>query len=102
MSRLILFCVLFAPVIPVSRTYVWRSSCTRQVKDQRASMIDQSWTNNMNKHVKTNNIDTDSDHDLILTTLLVKGSVRNVEIVKRRDYSKFNKDNYLLDLMGLK
>ena len=56
----------------------------------------------MNKHVKMTNMDTDSDHDLILSTVLVKGSVRNLEITKRRNFSNFNKDEYLLDLMGLK
>ena len=56
----------------------------------------------MNKHVKTSNFDTDSDHDIVVTTLKTKGNVRHEETVIRRDYSKFNKELYLLDLMGIK
>ena len=54
----------------------------------------------MNKHVKTNNLDSDSDHDLILATLKIKGIVCNEMITRRREYSRFNESDYITDLLG--
>ena len=78
------------------------TKCTRQVKDQKPSLIDQSWLNNMNKHVKTSNHDTDSDHDIIVTTLKTKGFVSNEETVVRRNFSQFNAEVYQTELLGLR
>ena len=78
------------------------NNCTRQTKDGKPSLIYHSWINNINKHINTTTIDTDSDHDLVLTSLLTRGIIRNEEITKRRDLSKFNKESYLMDLMGRK
>ena len=85
------------PLAGLKQTVV---KCTRQVSNQNPSLIDQSWTSNIKKLVDTCNIITECDHDLILTSLLVKGSVRNIEVIKKRNYSNFNKDNYLMDLLG--
>ena len=63
---------------------------TKQVNGQKASLIDKAWVSNMTKHVKTNNIDMDSDHDMILTTVKTKGSVTNMDTFIRRDYANFN------------
>ena len=70
------------------------TKCTRQIKDQVPSLIDQSWVKNMNKHVQTSSHDTDSDHDMVVTTLKVKGCVRNEETVVRRNFSRFNLEEY--------
>ena len=75
---------------------------TRQIENQKASLLDQSWNSNMNKHVKTSNYDTDSDHDIIVTTLKTKGNVVHDEVIVKRNYSKFNREDYLLDLMSLR
>merc|ERR1712082_150193 len=75
---------------------------TRQIENQKASLLDQSWNSNMNKHVKTSNYDTDSDHDVIVTTLKTKGNVVHQEVIVKRNYSKFNREDYLLDLMSLR
>ena len=56
----------------------------------------------MNKHVQTSNHDTDSDHDIIVTTLKTKGFVRNEETVVRRNFSQFNTEVYQMELLGLK
>ena len=56
----------------------------------------------MNKRVKTCNVDTESYYGLILATLKIRGSVRNEEIITRRNFSKFNETAYLMDLMGLR
>ena len=37
---------------------------------------------------------------MVLTTLKIKGTVYNEEISKRRDNSRFNKTDYLTDLLG--
>ena len=52
--------------------------------------------------MQTRNIDSDSDHDIILTTVLTKGNVSTKEATKRRNYHIFNAENYLTDLMGQK
>ena len=54
----------------------------------------------MNKHVKTNNIDTEIDHNFILTTHKTKGSVSNEEVIVKRDFSKFKENEFLMDLLG--
>ena len=61
-------------------------NCTRQVEKQTPSLIDQSWTSNMNKHVMTSSFDTESDHDIIVTTLKTKGNVIHEETVVKRNY----------------
>ena len=78
------------------------TKCTRQVKDQAPSLIDQSWVKNMNKHVQTTSHDTESDHDMIVTTLKIKGCVRNEETVVRRNFSKFNLEAYQTELLGIR
>ena len=66
------------------------TKCTRQIKDQAPSLIDQSWVKNMDKHEQTASHDTDSDHDMVVMTLKVKGCVRNEETVVRRNFSRFD------------
>ena len=39
---------------------------------------------------------------MVLTTLMVQGTVRNIETFKKRNFSKFDKESYLMDLMSLK
>ena len=56
----------------------------------------------MNKHVQTSSHDTDSDHDIIVTTLKTKGLVRNEETVMKRNFSKFNIEAYQTELLGLR
>ena len=40
----------------------------------------------MNKHVKTVNLEMDSNHDMIVTTIKTKGVVHNMEKVIKRDF----------------
>ena len=75
---------------------------TRHRIGNKSTLIDHSWTNRVNKHVQTRNIDSDSDHDIILTTVLTNGNVSTKEATKRRNYHKFEAENYLADLMGQK
>ena len=89
-------------VFPLAGLKQTVNNCTRQVKNQRPSLIYHSWTSNMTKHIKTCTIDTESDHDLVMTSLLTKGTVRNEETVIRRNFSKFSKEDFVMDLMGLK
>ena len=74
---------------------------TRKIQGQRSALLDHSWISNLNKHIKTSTFDTESDHDLIVTNIKIKGAVGSSEIVKKRDYSNFNEQEYLLDLLGL-
>ena len=73
------------------------TSCTRQVQSQKPSLIDHSWVSSINKLVSTINIETDSDHDMVLTTLMVRGTVRNVETFKKRNFSKLIRKVTLLN-----
>ena len=41
-----------------------------------------------------------SDHDLILTTVKIKGTVHNEEIFKKRNFSRFNETDYITELLG--
>ena len=56
----------------------------------------------MNKHVQTLTHETDSDHDMVVTTLKVKGCVRNVETMVKRNFSRFNLEEYKTELLGMK
>ena len=42
------------------------TDCTRRVQNQRPSLIDQSWTSNMNKLMQTINVELVSDHNILL------------------------------------
>ena len=77
---------------------------TRHRKGNKPMLIDHSWTNKVMKHVQTRNLESDSDHDIILTTVLTKGNVSTTEATKKRDYRNFDKNrkDYLMDLMGQK
>ena len=65
---------------------------TRHRKGNKPTLIDHSWTNRVMKHVQTRNIESDSDHDIILTTVLTKGNVSTTEATKKRDYRNFDKN----------
>ena len=52
------------------------TKCTRTIKDKAPSLLDHSWIKNMKKHVQTACYETDSDHDMVVTTLKVKGCVK--------------------------
>lgn len=73
---------------------------TRHRNGNKSTLIDHSWTNNVNKHVHTKNLESDSDHDIILTTLLTKGNISTKEATRTRNYKNFDVSNYLADLMG--
>ena len=75
---------------------------TRHRIGNKSTLIDHSWTNRVNKHVQTRNVDSTSDHDIILITVLTNGNVSIKEATKRRNYHKFEAENYLTDLMGQK
>ena len=75
---------------------------TRHRIGNKSTLIDHSWTNNVNKHLHTKNLESDSDHDIILTTLLLKGSISTREATRTRNYKNFDVKAYLADLMGQK
>lgn len=64
-----------------------------------SSLIDHSWLNNMQKFVQTRNIESPSDHDIILTTVKVKGNVNNSKVTVSRGFKYFNEDDLKLDLI---
>ena len=78
------------------------NKCTRQVKDQAPSLLDHSWVKNMNKHVQTANYETESDHNMVVTTLKIKGIVRSMETKVKRNYTRFNLEDYKTDLLGMR
>ena len=45
-------------------------------------------------------METESDHDLILTKLKIYGTVKCREATNNRDYSNFNEHQFKLDLLG--
>ena len=60
---------------------------TRHRQGNKSTLIDHSWTNRVNKHVQTRNIESDSDHDIILTTVLTKGNVSTKEATKNETFA---------------
>ena len=73
------------PIIGLTQTV---NKTTRHSSNSRSTLIDHSWNNNMNKHITTNNIDSTSDHDLIMTKLKIKGDVSTKEATYGRNFNK--------------
>ena len=70
---------------------------TRHCQSQISSLIDYMWVSNRLKHVKTRNITTDSDHDLISITLKTNGNVNWQEPKIRRFYREFDRKEYFME-----
>ena len=56
--------------------------------------------NNATTQMKTRNVTTESDHDLILMKVKINGEVTWQESNLRRNYKKCDKDDYLMELLS--
>ena len=75
---------------------------TRHCQGNISTLIDHSWVSNMKKFVQTRNIETISDHDLILTTIKTKGNVNTCEKTFSRKINMLDIEQYKMDLMAQK
>ena len=75
---------------------------TRHCSNTKASLIDHIWLKNLSKLVQTKNIETSSDHDLIVSIHKINGTVGTNSATRSRDYKNFNKEEYLMELFAQK
>ena len=55
----------------------------------------------MSKLVQVKQIETQSDHDLVLAIVKINGTVNTNSSVRTRDYRGFNCNDFLMELCGL-
>ena len=54
----------------------------------------------MNKLVQVRQLETQSDHDLVLAVVKINGNVTVNSSVRSRDYRKFKYNDYIMELCG--
>ena len=64
------------------------------MQNQKSSLIDHVRMTNTNKQVQTRQINSDSDHELIVITLLTRGKIHSTEQVRKGNFKNFNKEDY--------
>ena len=74
---------------------------TRHCNGKKSTLIDHIWLNNLSKMEQVCNISTDSDHDLIMTKVRIKGKVKTNEKTISRDFKLFDQNNFNFELSKL-
>ena len=75
---------------------------TRHCSGQKSSLLDHFWNRNMTKLVQIRQIETESDHDLILATVKIEGKVKTQETTNSRNFRNFDGNYFLIEMLGLK
>ena len=63
---------------------------TRHCSNSKSSLIDHIWNKNMTKLVQVKQVETQSDHDMVLAIVKINGNVTTNSSVRSMDYRKFN------------
>ena len=74
---------------------------TRHCINAKSPLIDHIWIKNMSKLIQVRTMDFISDHDLILSVHKLNGNVFTKTSIKSRDFRKFVKEEFILELCGL-
>ena len=61
------------------------SKNTRHCNNFKSSLIDHIWNKNMSKIVQVKQVETQSDHDLILAIVKINGTVSSNSSIRTRD-----------------
>ena len=63
---------------------------SRHCSNSISTLIDHSWVSNMKKFISTKNVESTSDHDLIITSVKTKGNVNISEKTYSRNLNRLN------------
>ena len=66
---------------------------TRHCSGRKSSLIDHVWLNNLSKMEQVRNVSTESDHDLIITKVLIKGKVKTNKMGYQEIFQNLIKTN---------
>ena len=77
---------LLLETLPMSGFTQLVNGATRFSSCSNPSLIDHAWCNNLTKHIGTKSYNTDSDHDLIITDLKIKGKFKLWKLLREETF----------------